>query len=137
MTSEEQAQAVYTILKATYGQSPWSYEQVLADMKQVHTDYYFCYQGDEIIGFMSVERLFGESELTNIAIQPAYQGCGYGKQLLAQLDVDDGPIFLEVRVSNRSAITLYEGFGFKVVGHRKDYYHAPIEDALLMKKEES
>ena len=33
---------------------------------------------------------------------------------------------------NAAAIALYEGFGFRSVGRRKNYYDAPKEDALLM-----
>ncbi len=44
-------------------------------------------------------------------------------------------IFLEVRESNIPAISLYNGFGFKQVGMRKDYYEKPVENALLMLKE--
>ena len=43
-------------------------------------------------------------------------------------------VTLEVRPSNHAAIALYEGFGFEVVGRRKNYYDKPSEDALLMTK---
>ena len=43
-------------------------------------------------------------------------------------------VLLEVRKSNASAIRFYEGFGFKVLGERKDYYSNPIEDAFVMEK---
>lgn len=42
---------------------------------------------------------------------------------------------LEVRVSNESAIKLYEKFGFKNVGIRKNYYQDNFEDAYLMVRE--
>ena len=52
---------------------------------------------------------------------------------------DDGitDITLEVRVSNRPAIALYEGFGFESAGIRRGYYQNG-EDALIMwrRKEE-
>jgi ribosomal-protein-alanine N-acetyltransferase len=41
---------------------------------------------------------------------------------------------LEVRRSNASAIALYESFGFKCVGQRKNFYSLPTEDALLYTK---
>ena len=41
-------------------------------------------------------------------------------------------IYLEVRVSNIAAVTLYEHAGFKEVGQRKNYYDNPREDARLM-----
>ena len=39
---------------------------------------------------------------------------------------------LEVRSSNKPAISLYEKHGFKVDGIRKEYYQDNKEDALLM-----
>jgi len=41
-------------------------------------------------------------------------------------------ILLEVRQSNLPAIRLYESFGFKAYGTRKNYYEKPAEDAVLM-----
>ena len=41
-------------------------------------------------------------------------------------------VTLEVRASNAPAIALYEGAGFGRVGVRKNFYTAPIEDAVLM-----
>jgi len=42
-------------------------------------------------------------------------------------------MFLEVRKSNREAISFYEKFNFKLIGERKDYYTDPVEDALIYK----
>ena len=41
-------------------------------------------------------------------------------------------VFLEVRCKNKDAISLYEHYGFKKIGIRKEYYSAPTDDALLM-----
>jgi ribosomal-protein-alanine N-acetyltransferase len=41
-------------------------------------------------------------------------------------------IDLEVSAGNASAIALYTGAGFEVVGRRPGYYSNPREDALLM-----
>ena len=46
------------------------------------------------------------------------------------LEVGARHLTLEVRVSNSSAQGLYERFGFRPVGRRKNYY--PDEDALVM-----
>ena len=42
---------------------------------------------------------------------------------------------LEVRDSNVPAIALYEKLGFLQVGCRKNYYHNPREDALILRKD--
>lgn len=127
--------AVYDILSDVYDVSPWTEEQILSDMQQDSVDYFFVEEGKEIIGFLAIQQLVGELEITNIAIKKAYQGRGLGSQLLANLDQVDFPIFLEVRASNTPAQALYQKFGFEVIGKRKQYYHEPIEDAIIMKRE--
>ena len=44
----------------------------------------------------------------------------------------DETFTLEVRVSNRNAIAMYERFGFRAAGVRPRYYHDNGEDALIM-----
>ncbi|MGE0446942.1 MAG: ribosomal-protein-alanine N-acetyltransferase RimI, partial [Vicinamibacterales bacterium] len=38
----------------------------------------------------------------------------------------------EVRASNEAARRLYERLGFYVAGARKNYYSQPVEDALIL-----
>ena len=83
-------------------------------------------------------RCFDDAELIRIAASPEHRREGIGRRLLGAL-IDEankcgaGSIFLEVRRSNTAAIKLYEGAGFEQTGVRKDYYHAPKEDALIMR----
>ncbi|MFN8091404.1 MAG: hypothetical protein U0599_04125 [Vicinamibacteria bacterium] len=39
---------------------------------------------------------------------------------------------LGVRASNAPARALYAAAGFREAGRRRDYYSAPVEDALLL-----
>jgi len=43
-------------------------------------------------------------------------------------------ITLDVRISNQAAINLYQKFGFKEAGRRKNYYRHPEEDSLILEK---
>lgn len=131
----EQAQAVFDILEDVYSESPWTLEQILSDMKLEHTDYFFVYDRREMVGFLSLQYLVGEIEITNIAVKSDYQGKSFGKILLSFLDKVVNPIFLEVRSSNVLAQRLYQGAGFQQIGLRKEYYHHPTEDAILMRRE--
>lgn len=126
---------VYEILSDVYPVSPWSEKQILSDMQQDNVDYFFVKKDEKDVGFLAISQLAGELEITNIAIKKAYQGHGLGSQLLANLDHVDFPIFLEVRASNTPAQALYEKFGFDIIGKRKQYYHEPVEDAIIMKRE--
>lgn len=90
-------------------------------------------------GIAAVMHVLDESELLEIAVQPAMQGRGYGKALLAQaiaLARRNGAVrmFLEVRESNARARKMYTSFGFEETGRRKNYYPAENgrEDAILM-----
>lgn len=127
--------AVYEILSDVYPVSPWSEKQILSDMQQDNVDYFFVKKDEKIVGFLAISQLAGELEITNISIKKAYQGHGLGSQLLADLDYVDFPIFLEVRASNTPAQALYKKWGFDIIGKRKQYYHEPVEDAIIMKRE--
>ena len=133
----ETVAAVYDILSDVYDKSPWTKEQILSDMQQDNVDYFFVEVDKTAIGFLVIQQLVGELEITNIAVKKARQGEGWGSQLLAHLDHVDFPIFLEVRASNTSAQALYQKFGFEVIGKRQRYYHEPVEDAIIMKREGS
>ena len=95
------------------------------------------------VGF-AVGRIFnftGEEfivELTNIGLRQAYRNQGFGslllKSFLANCSMSDiSSVVLEVRVSNATAISFYEKFGFKASGRRRGFYSNPLEDALTMK----
>jgi ribosomal-protein-alanine N-acetyltransferase len=43
--------------------------------------------------------------------------------------------YLEVRASNEAANALYQRYGFRQIGRRRNYYERPREDAILMGKE--
>lgn len=133
----EKVAVVYDILSDVYDKSPWTQEQILSDMQQDNVDYFFVEVDKTAIGFLAIQQLVGELEITNIAVKKAHQGEGWGSQLLAHLDHVDFPIFLEVRASNTSAQALYQKFGFEVIGKRQRYYHEPVEDAIIMKREGS
>lgn len=134
--NNEKMAAIYQILTDAHGLSPWTMEQIEKDLVSADVDYFFAYDQEEIIGFLSVQQLVGELEITNLAVLKRHQGKGVGSQLLQKLLDYPLPIFLEVRESNLAAQALYQKFDFIVVGRRKDYYQNPVEGALLMKREE-
>lgn len=97
------------------------------------------YIDDSLVGFYMAEMAGPDFTLMDICISPQYQGKGYAKSLIENLIEEANnrnaeSIFLEVRVSNISAIGLYEKCGFNEMGIRKDYYPAGNgrEDAKLM-----
>ncbi|BDA40087.1 ribosomal protein S18-alanine N-acetyltransferase [Candidatus Atelocyanobacterium thalassae] len=94
---------------------------------------------NSIIGCGCFWRILEEAHITLLMIDPKYQGQGLGQLLLYSLlkDAVSSQLehaTLEVRASNRSAICLYEKFGFKIAGRRKEYYKKTKEDALIFWK---
>ncbi|MDG6463412.1 ribosomal protein S18-alanine N-acetyltransferase [Glaesserella parasuis] len=86
---------------------------------------------NHIVAFTICQFLLDEATLFNITVDPAYQGKGFGKQLLqaliAQLQQKQiTTLWLEVRASNTTAQKLYYSLGFNEVTVRKNYY--PTQD---------
>ena len=131
----KKAEEIFALLSDVYGVSPWNLEQIEADLKQANTEYFYLYDDQILIGFLALQDLVGELEITQLAVKKAYQGQGLANQLMGFLADRPEGIFLEVRASNQVAKALYEKHGFQPVGQRKNYYQNPIEDAILMARE--
>ena len=127
-------QAIYAVMVDVYSVSPWTLEQIQADLSQDQTWYALAYDGTEVIAFLAVQENFFEAEVLQIAVKQTYQGQGIASALFAQLPADK-EIFLEVRKSNQRAQAFYKKERMAVIAERKAYYHDPVEDAIIMKRE--
>lgn len=79
----------------------------------------------------------GVGEVSRLATLPAHRGRGVATALLsALLPLCHVKCTLEVRRGNAAARALYEKHGFLPVGERKNYYTAPVEDAILYERTE-
>ena len=93
-----------------------------------------------VVGFAVVLEVVDQAELQNISIHPDHKELGLGEELLDYvikgLPKKINQIYLEVRVSNFSAIRLYNKIGFVEIGQRRGYYSTEYgrEDALLMSR---
>lgn len=88
----------------------------------------------KVVGYAGLYRSGNEGDITNIAVTASMRRKGVGRALIEGLKSLEGieNLFLEVRISNSPAISLYEGQGFKKDGVRKNFYSNPREDAILM-----
>jgi len=91
-----------------------------------------------IIGFACSMLILNELHILEVAVDPQYQNRGLGETLTKHLLYEAvlagaDTALLEVRISNHSAIRVYEKCGFKKDAPRKGYYQDG-EDALLMSK---
>ena len=92
-----------------------------------------------VLGYAGLQTVLDEGYINNVAVAEAYRRQGVADELIAAF-VRFGQaklafLTLEVRASNAPAIALYEHLGFQQVGLRKNYYHKPKEDALILRKE--
>jgi [ribosomal protein S18]-alanine N-acetyltransferase len=90
-----------------------------------------------LVGYLCLWEIGPELHVTNVAVHPAWRRRGVARALLAsELDRarEHGvtAALLEVRPDNVEARTLYERFGFRVIGTRRGYYFDTGEDALVM-----
>lgn len=63
------AQAIYAVMAAVYLVSPWTLEQIQADLSQDQTWYALAYDGAEVIGFLAVQENLFEAEVLQIAVK--------------------------------------------------------------------
>ena len=92
-----------------------------------------------VVGYAGLLVVADEGYITNVAVFPEYRRRGVAAQLLSVFEnFARGNrlafLTLEVRPSNTAAIALYESFGFRQAGRRKNYYDLPKEDALILTK---
>lgn len=96
-----------------------------------------------LIGYFVAMKGVDEVHLLNITVAPEHQRQGWGRVLLDALAIwargeSAQWLWLEVRISNSQAKAVYEHYGFRHVGVRRNYYPSSAagvskrEDALVM-----
>ena len=117
---------------------PWSEQTFASNQGERYLNLRLDVDG-KMVGFAITQVVLDEASLFNIAVDPAYQRRGLGRQLLQHLIAalqqrDVMTLWLEVRASNQPAIALYEQLEFHQVTRRPSYYPAASgrEDAIIM-----
>jgi [ribosomal protein S18]-alanine N-acetyltransferase len=123
--------------------TPWSRSMFASELAKtssiclgaVDTD-----AGEALVAYLIISRYADAWHVMNVAVQKDYREHGVATKLLNRLfEVTAGDdrrgYTLEVRVSNRGAIRLYERLGFLPRGIRRGYYTDNREDALIMWKD--
>ncbi len=135
---EEHVDAILRAENECFG-DPWgeiTVRQMIANENVGFVLWHPIEHADSIAGYLVYSK-YDEVELYKIAVLPKYRRQGLATDIMTLLLRVAGAskvrrIILEVRESNAPAIALYEKFGFKTDGVRKNYYTNPNENGILM-----
>ena len=100
---------------------PWSRKMLAEELENQCAAFLVAQDGD-------TDKVIGYAGLLGVAAKllAVFENFARGNHLAF--------LTLEVRPSNAAAIALYESFGFRQAGRRKNYYDLPKEDALILTK---
>ncbi|HEX2724159.1 MAG TPA: ribosomal protein S18-alanine N-acetyltransferase [Gemmatimonadaceae bacterium] len=119
---------------------PWGAAEFRSVLESPHTIFLVAvsHPDEAVIGYAIGLTVLDESEILNIAVDPESRQRGVGGRLLDATIAEArgrGAVaaFLEVRESNSAARELYRSRGFESLSRRRDYYRAPVEDALVLR----
>ncbi len=124
--------------------TPWSRSMFAGELAKPSSICLGAFETDDeeaaLVGYLIVSRYVDAWHVMNVAVDPDHRSRGVATMLLERLfdlTVDDARrgYTLEVRVSNKKAVDLYERLGFRSRGLRRGYYTDNREDALIMWKD--
>ena len=108
-------------------------------MKGGHSCYFIAKLAKKVIGYGCFWFTADEAQLMNIGVLPEYRRMGAAEKILKQ-GLEEAAerhmevIFLEVRVSNLPAQSLYRKHNFQTVSVRQDVYELPRENGYIMSR---
>ena len=125
--------------KECFPDEPWSFQLLVSSFECDVFRGVLAEDGGEIVGYGSITLTCDTADIANIAVTEAFRHSGVGSSILSELlavakSQGAKKVFLEVRVSNSAAMSLYLKNGFKGVYARTRYY-SNGEDCIVMAKE--
>ena len=126
-------------LEAECFSDPWNRRMLAESFLSGHFFGSLLEEGGAVTAYGGVSVVADEAEIQLIATAEMYRRCGRGAKIMEDLIAiakQQGAkrMFLEVRVSNSPALSLYLKFGFRGMYARARYY-PDGEDAVVMVKE--
>lgn len=133
---KDDAPEVFKLSSAIPELSPWP----LAEYERVQDAGYegwIAESNGKIAGLILTRCVSDEMEILRLATAREFRRRGVASALLAAALVPAVSravrrAFLEVRASNAPAVSFYQAAGFRFTGRRRNYYSAPVEDAVVM-----
>jgi ribosomal-protein-alanine N-acetyltransferase len=125
-----------------FGTEAWSADGYRAEIADTATRWYVVAEDADgaLLGWAGVRVIGDEAEVLTVGVVPAARRRGTGARLLAALleharGRGARTAFLEVRIDNDDALSLYEREGFSRVGVRRGYYAGGRVDAVVMRRD--
>ena len=127
------------IEKECFPGEAWSFQMLASSFETQAFTGIVAEDGNDIAGYGGITVAADSADVGNIAVTENYRNCGAGTAILNELcsvakSQGVKTVFLEVRVSNSPAISLYLKNGFAGKYARLRYY-PDGEDCLVMAKE--
>lgn len=127
-------------LEAQCFSDPWSEKSIASELENPLSLWLVAEENGQVWGYVGSQTVLDESDMMNVAVDPGFRRQGIARALIETLIAELSKmgsrcLRLEVRVSNENARALYARMGFQQLGLRKNYYHNPKEDALILGKE--
>ncbi len=127
---------------AMFGTEAWSAASYRAELADSGSRYYVVAENPdgELLGWAGVLVAADTSEILTVGVIPQARRRGIAAMLVHAL-LDEArrrgavEVFLEVRVENEAARSLYAREGFAEVGVRRGYYDSGRVDAVVMRRE--
>lgn len=125
--------------KECFPDEPWSFKMLASSFESETFCGIVAEDGGEVVGYGGITVTCDTADIENVAVTEAFRHSGVGSAIVAELlsvakSKGAEKVFLEVRVSNSPALSLYLWHGFKGVYARTRYY-SNGEDCLVMTKE--
>ena len=139
-TMGEQHVAQVAALEKLCFSDPWSEKSVASELTNKLSLWLVAVENDTVVGYVGSQTVMGETDMMNVAVHPDFRKRGVATALIVGLVEElrkqgSHCLTLEVRASNAPAISVYSALEFREVGRRRNYYHNPREDALILRKE--
>jgi ribosomal-protein-alanine N-acetyltransferase len=138
LDGEEDLSGVLAVEEETFT-NPWTRDMYAWELQNRSVCHIYVVRTPDcaVAGFCAFWLVVDEIHINNVAVRAQFRGHGIGTALLRHVLAEARQLgakraTLEVRASNDSARRLYERIGFYVAATRRNYYTNPVEDALIL-----
>ena len=139
--TEADLAAIMRIEHECFATDAWAEATMLTELLAHHTHYFVAHDDNELLGYVGVAAVAGNSQadINTIAVARKARRQGLaGAMLQRAIDtagsLGAAELFLDVRADNAPARALYEKFGFEQLSLRKGYYQPDNVDAVVMRR---